>query len=353
MPFKLVPPRKSKSPNWTIRGTHIGVYVDRSAKTPRRAVAARQLRELEGKIERGEFPEKRLEPNAPTFLSAALAYMQAGRSRRGLAALIKHFGEMLLSEINQQAIDAAAIAIKPNVTPATRNTYVYTPISAVMHHALGDQAPKIRRPKGAKGRVVTDFLSPADASAIIAAAEAIDLEFALLLRFLLYSGARLGEALSLHWSEISLEERLARIRETKNDDPRTIRLRSDLCAELAARQPSEPSERVFKFRQGGHLKYLLVRAKLAALGLSCPVRRPTGWKQPPNRLHWANFHTFRHTYATWMRKFGGLDEIGLVATGNWRDPRSARRYAHAVPREEWSKVDSLPSVSRGKSVESR
>ena len=133
MPFKLVPPRKGKSPNWTIRGTHIGVYVDRSAKTPRRAVAARQLRELEGKIERGEFPEKRLEPNAPTFLSAALAYMQAGRSRRGLAALIKHFGEMLLSEINQQAIDAAAIAIKPNVTPATRNTYVYTPISAVMH----------------------------------------------------------------------------------------------------------------------------------------------------------------------------------------------------------------------------
>ena len=91
MPLKLVPPRKGKSPNWTIRGTHIGVYVDRSAKTPRRAVAARQLRELEGKIERGEFPEKRPEPNAPTFLSAALAYMQAGRSRRGLAALIDHF----------------------------------------------------------------------------------------------------------------------------------------------------------------------------------------------------------------------------------------------------------------------
>jgi len=47
----------------------------------------------------------------------------------------------------------------------------------------------------------------------------------------------------------------------------------------------------------------------------------------------------------------GLDEIGLVATGNWRDPRSARRYAHAVAREEWSKVDLLPSIGRGKSVE--
>ena len=44
---------------------------------------------------------------------------------------------------------------------------------------------------------------------------------------------------------------------------------------------------------------------------------------------------------------GGLDEIGLVATGNWRDPRSARRYAHAVSREEWSKAEMLPAVGRG------
>jgi hypothetical protein len=121
MPLKLVPPRKGKSPNWSIRGTHIGVYVDRSTKTNRRAVAARQLRDLEAKIERGEFPEKRPEPNAPTFLSAAVAYMQAGRTRKGLAPLIDHFGETPLSEIDQQAIDVAAIEIAPNVTPATRN----------------------------------------------------------------------------------------------------------------------------------------------------------------------------------------------------------------------------------------
>jgi hypothetical protein len=54
-----------------------------------------------------------------------------------------------------------------------------------------------------------------------------------------------------------------------------------------------------------------------------------------------------------MRRYGGLDEIGLVATGNWRDPRSARRYAHAVSRDEWNKVEMLPAVSRGKSVEKR
>jgi integrase len=65
--------------------------------------------------------------------------------------------------------------------------------------------------------------------------------------------------------------------------------------------------------------------------------------QPPNRLAWVNFHTFRHTFATWMRR-AGMDVQGLGATGNWRDARSAARYAHVVPREEWKRVDDLPSV---------
>ena len=50
-----------------------------------------------------------------------------------------------------------------------------------------------------------------------------------------------------------------------------------------------------------------------------------------------------------MRR-AGADVQGLVATGNWRDPRSAARYAHAVAREEWERVESLPSVG-GESVE--
>ena len=346
MPLKLYPPHTRKSPHWTIRGTYLGVAVERSAKTARRAVAAKLRRTIESEIEAGQY-NARPEPSAPTFLSAAVAYMKAGRRAKGVARLIEHFGETPLP-IEQAAIDAAAIALKPNVTPATRNTYVYTAISAIQHYALGDKCPKIRRPKGAKGRVVTDYLTKADAAAVIAAAELIDAELALLLRFLLYTGARLGEAVSLHWPEVS--EGIARVRETKNDDPRSIRLRADLAEELEARRPKEAYGRVFRWRQGGHLKHLLLRAKLAALGLPCPKRRPKGWKPPPYRLAWVNFHTFRHTYATWMRQYGGLDEIGLVATGNWRDPRSARRYAHAVPRDEWSKVESLPAM-RGKTGE--
>jgi integrase len=65
---------------------------------------------------------------------------------------------------------------------------------------------------------------------------------------------------------------------------------------------------------------------------------------------WVNFHTFRHTWATWMRRYGGLDTKGLVATRNWRDERSASRYAHAVTSEEWSRVELLPAVGNIRGV---
>jgi integrase len=70
-------------------------------------------------------------------------------------------------------------------------------------------------------------------------------------------------------------------------------------------------------------------------------------------FRWVTFHTFRHTWAIWLRRYGGADVRGLVATGNWRDARSAARYAHVVPRDEWQRADSLPSIERGPDVETK
>ena len=95
--------------------------------------------------------------------------MKAGRSRRYVGKLIEYFGETPLAEIGQAEIDAGAIAIYPNVTPATRNRCVYSPASAILHHARVPLA--LERPKGAKGKVVTDYLSPADAEAVILGVE--------------------------------------------------------------------------------------------------------------------------------------------------------------------------------------
>jgi integrase len=45
-----------------------------------------------------------------------------------------------------------------------------------------------------------------DAAAIIAAACAGDPPFGLLLKFLLYTGARIGEAMALRWEDLAFED---------------------------------------------------------------------------------------------------------------------------------------------------
>lgn len=347
MPLKCYPPRAGKTPNWTIRGTYLGVYVDRSAGTTKKAVAETQRKNLETAIECGAYPPKPKRPDAPTFLSAAVAYMKAGRARRHVGKLIDYFGETELTAIDQAAIDQAAVEIFPNVTPATRNVSVYTPVSAILHHAGIDIT--VKRPKGHKGNPKTLFLLPPDAFAIIQAATSIDPEMARLLSFLLYTGCRIGEALALDWERVALDDRLAYIEKSKNDDPRTVQMTPELCALLEPHR--KPAGRVFRFHQGGHRNFIFLNAKVAACGLG-PVKRPKPgerMKIPPYRLAWVTFHTFCHTWATWMRRYGGTDVQGLVATGRWRDPRSAARYTHTAAAEEWDRTDRLPKF--GKSVE--
>lgn len=347
MPLKLKPPRPGKTPNWTIRGAYLGISVDRSSGASKRSVAERELKKLESAIERGEYPPKPKDPNAPTFLSASVSYMKAGGSRRYLKSLISYFGDRPLDQIDQDAIDRAARELYPNVTPQTVNGYVYTPVSAVLRHA-GMDTP-IKRPKGYKGSRKTRFLLPNDAFAIIDAADIIDAEMGVLLRFLLYTGCRIGEALALKWENVSLSDGLAYIETSKNDDPRTMRLRSDLCDAL--KPFKKDAGKVFRFKQGGHRNFLFLNAKVAACGLPA-VKRPRRGERmmiPPYRLSWVTFHTFCHTWATWMRRFGGADIQGLVSTGRWRDERSARRYTHTAAHDEWERVERLPS--RGKFVE--
>lgn len=264
-----------------------------------------------------------------------------------MRTLIRHFGETPLSDIDQDAIDSAAMTLHPNVTAASRNGYVYTPVSAVLHHAGINIT--VRRPKGHKGKQKTLFLLPADAFAIIDAANAIDAEMGRLLTFLLYTGCRIGEALALRWERVDLEERLAYFETSKNDDPRTSKLTEQIVDLLKPHR--QASGRVFRFKQGGHRNFIFLNAKVAAAGLKAIPRPKRGQRLeiPPYRYSWVTFHTFCHTWATWMRRYGGADTLGLVATGRWRDERSARRYTHAMAHEEWDRVDALPS--RGKDVD--
>jgi hypothetical protein len=64
---------------------------------------------------------------------------------------------------------------------------------------------------------------------------------------------------------------------------------------------------------------------------------------PPRQC---GFHLFRHTWATWMRRYGGLDTSGLLETGAWRDRSSAARYEHLDATEEAQKANLLPVMKK-------
>jgi len=88
------------------------------------------------------------------------------------------------------------------------------------------------------------------------------------------------------------------------------------------------------------------RPEAIASGIEPPKRAKRGskWpKLPPYEFDWVSWHTFRRTYATYMRRYAGLDDKDLVDTHRWRGIESASRYAQTVVREAARKADLLPT----------
>lgn len=287
------------------------------------------MRRIKEDIERGRFSQGR----ELDFMSAAISYLEAGGEARFIEPLKEHFREIPLSLLDQAAIDAAAVALYPNETAATRNRQVYTPVSAILKHAGREKA--LKRPKGSRGERRTFWLRPPQAFALLAAARACEPRFGAFCTFLLYTGCRLSEALRLAEADIDLPASFAYIRRTKNSLPRPVHLPPVLVAELA--NIKFGYARAFGLSKCGRL-YELFDATAASAGVVIPPR--------------VAFHAFRHTYGKWMREFGGLDTSGLVATGTWLSREAAAVYEHVETSVEARKADLLPTPPRGKSVES-
>lgn len=322
MPLKLVPPRQGKSPYWTVRGTYLGTYVERSTKAVDRSTAAKALKLWKDDIEHGTFTKQ----GELTFLDAAVNYMAETGNERFVQQVVDHFGKTPISQVSQQAIDQAAVKIYPEGSPQTRNRQVHTVVSAILKNAGFDG--KLKRPKGWRGSKRTDWLKPDQAFRVFKAARKIDREFEIFLIALCYTGMRLTEALTMMVDQVELGESFAYVKESKNDDPRGVFLPPVVVSALKRhpRGMDRRGEKVFRFTKCGRLYTLMNRVKKAA---------------GPD-VAFLTFHIFCHTYATWMRRYGGLDTTGLVATGRWRDPDSVRRYEHVIASEESQRATLLP-----------
>src|SRR5262249_40407391 len=137
-----------------------------------------------------------------TFAEAALSYIQKGGNKRFLHKVIRYFGTTSLAKIDQVAIDVGAREGYPNPSGATGNRQFYTPVSAVIKHAAKRgwcSHIVMERPAKPPGRL--RWLTPEQAERLIAASGG---HLRPLVIFLLYTGARIGEALWLDWGAADL-----------------------------------------------------------------------------------------------------------------------------------------------------
>jgi integrase len=233
----------------------------------------------------------------------------------------------------------------PNATAATRNREIYTPVSAVLKHAGFDF--KIKRPKGWRGRIIRRWLWPEQAWRVIDGAYRIEAELGILCVMLLFGGLRISEQLAMMCDDVRLREAFAFVPDSKNGEPQPVHLTPTMIQALKAhpRGLKRPGERLFRFHKGGGLDFKLIQACAIASCIESPRRGKRGskWpKLPPYEFDWVSWHTFRRTYATWMRRYGDLDDKDLVDTHRWKTIESASRYAQTVVHEAACKADLLP-----------
>ena len=315
---------------WTARGTYCGIKVDRSLGVTEKREAEAILAKLQKEIfERasGRVPEKA----GPSFAQAVISYVKLGGERRFLEPLLKYFGEVPIDTIDQTAINAAAIALYPNGSSSTRNRQVYGPVSAILKsNGISTKVHRLEPPEG-----VVRWINRDEASRLIASCSP---HLRPLVMFLLYTGARAGEALWLDWDNLHLARSHVQFIDTKNGESRGVPLHSDLRAELAnlphrtGEVFRKPDGRPYERPKGGD-------------DVSAGTKIGTAFQGACRRAGITNFrvHDCRHTFACWFYQ-EHRDLIKLKELGGWKSLSMVLRYAHVNSNNYLDDINAMPSL---------
>jgi integrase len=328
--------RRPKSPYWIIRGTVRGIRIEESTGTGNERLAEEIRAKREAELLQQSVYGHRA---TATFAGAALSYLQAGGARRFTVPVIKHFGTTPLGHIDQDALDRGARKLYPNAAQSTRNRQFYAIASAILHHAAKRKwcaPPIIQRPKTPPGRI--RWLTIAEADRLITACSD---HLRPLVIFMLYTGARTGEALWLDWRNVDLSRAHVGFPETKNGESRGVPLHPRAVAALANLKGRNGEV----FRKPDGQPYSRPRS---ADDTSAGTRIKTAFKAACRRAEISNFHPHdcRHTWATWHYA-ANRDLGGLMKLGGWKSERMVMRYAHVNVGELQHTIDKLPGGNLG------
>ena len=332
--LKLV--RRPKSPNWIMRGSIGGCRFEESTYVSDKRVADETRAKREAEIHRGQIYGRAA---TATFAEAALSYLEQGGSRKFIEPVIKHFGTRPLAKIDYAAIEKGSLKVYPNVSPSTRNRQFFTPTVAILNHGAMIRLcakPVVRRPRSPEGRI--SWITPEEADRLIEAAAD---HMKPLITFLLYTGARCGEALWLDWRDVNLPKAHVTFGKTKIGEARGVPLHSRVVAALA--NIKRRSGEVFRRPDGK--PYARPRS---INDTSAGSRIKNGFRRAVERAHLDDFHPHdcRHTWATWHYQ-ASRDLGALMRLGGWKSVKMVMRYAHTNVEELSHTIDRLPGGMLG------
>ena len=311
MPLKLY--RRGKI--WHYRGTVAGRLLRGSTKTASKETAQRIAANEEQRVWKGHLdPQSIL-----TFAQAAMLYRQAQKSDRFLRKIEDHWRDTPVKEITPGAIRAAAISLYPNSGPGTRNRQAIVPMQAIINHAAEHElCQHIRVHRFEIKRKAKEPATWEWVQAFMACAKKPNLSA--LACFMFLTGARISQALAVHWRDVDFQSRKVLIRATnKGDDDRRAHMPSELIAALA-NIPGERVGPVFGFKSRGNCR--------------------TQWNGAIRRagIKHLSYHACRHGFATGLLD-QGVSPITVAKRGGWKSAQHVfATYGHDVADESVTDV---------------
>jgi integrase len=294
-----------------------------------------------------------------TFADAAASYLKdeprTASTAEKVRKLLVHFGDTALGKIGEDSLERAFKAILrdgTNAATATKVRAVIVPLRAILEH--GATLGWCARPSFKKRRIpktVTNFLLPAQADALIAAASP---HLRPLLTFLIGTGCRMSEAIELEWSNVDLRGCRARVWQ-KQGNERRVELPPRVIAALTT-IPFIGQRQGHVFRSAPRINHHGVIVKLGEpyrpTGDQGGGQIKTGWATAcrnaglpgkwrawvpkgakTEKRQWVpdlTPHDMRHTWASWYACVH-QNPFKLKQEGGWSSLSMVENYAHMMP----------------------
>lgn len=286
--------------------------------------------EMRGLLDRGIDPQENRdrEKGSPTlaafaeeYLTYAKQHLRSWKATEGRLRLhiVPRFGRKRLCDLTRREIELYIASVRQSHTPATANRFLCV-ISSLYRQAIAweqaDSNPCAGIPRAKENNQRQRFLSPDEIGRLLVALDnAPNPIAAASLKFLLLSGLRRQEALSMRWEHVDFERRVAFIPHTKTGRSRYLQLNQAACEILERLDTRDKSPWVF-----------------------ASTRDPAKPIDDPRKTFWRalkaagiedhiRIHDLRHTFAS-IAVNSGQSLYAVQGLLSHSSPQMTQRYAH-------------------------